>query len=53
MCLRIILVDCYILTYNLTKHAIRIPDFQVWIEDASSHIFPSNSFLQLDVVDLP
>ena len=37
-------------THNLEKHSIRIPDFQVWMEDGSSHIV---SFLHLDVVDLP
>ena len=35
--------------HNLAKHAIRIPDFQVWMEDIPSHIV---SFLHLDVVDL-
>ena len=33
-------------THNLAKHAICIPDFQVWIP---SHIIP---FLQLDVTHL-
>ena len=37
-------------THNLAKHAIRIPDFQVWMEDVPTHVV---SFLQLDVVDLP
>ena len=32
--------------YNLAKHAICIPDFQVWIKDVPSHIV---SFLHLDV----
>ena len=36
--------------HNLMKHAIRIPDFQVWMEDVPSHVV---SFLHLDVVDLP
>nr|XP_023875864.1 uncharacterized protein LOC111988307 [Quercus suber] len=36
--------------YNLAKHAIRIPDFQVWTEDAPSHVV---SFLHSDVVHLP
>ena len=32
--------------HNLAKHAICIPDFQVWIKDVPSHIV---SFLHLDV----
>ena len=36
--------------HNLVKHTIRMPDFQVWMEDVPSHIVP---FLQLDIVDLP
>nr|XP_023903860.1 uncharacterized protein LOC112015657 [Quercus suber] len=36
--------------HNLVKHAIRIPNFQVWIEDVPSHIV---SFLHSDVVLLP
>ena len=36
--------------HNLMKHAIRIPNFQVWMEDVPSHVV---SFLHLDVVDLP
>ncbi|XP_065616451.1 uncharacterized protein LOC136061926 [Quercus suber] len=36
--------------HNLAKHAIRIPDFQVWMEDVPSHIV---SFLHSDVVLLP
>ena len=36
--------------HNLAKHAIRIPDFQVWMEDVPSNVV---SFLHLDVVDLP
>ena len=35
--------------HSLTKHAIHILDFQVWMEDIPSHIV---SILQLDVVDL-
>ncbi|XP_065621858.1 uncharacterized protein LOC111993424 [Quercus suber] len=31
--------------HNLAKHAICIPDFQVWMEDVPSHIVP---FLHLD-----
>ena len=34
--------------YSLAKNALCIPDFQVWIEDISSHI---GSILQLDVVE--
>ena len=34
----------------LAKHAIRIPDFQVWMEDVPSHVV---SFLHSDVVHLP
>ena len=37
------------IAHSLVKHAICIPDFQVWMEDVSSHIV---SVLQLDVVDL-
>ena len=33
--------------HNLARHVISIPDFQVWMEDVSSHI---GSILQLDVV---
>ena len=36
--------------HNLAKHAIRIPDFQVRIEDVPSHVV---SFLHSDVVHLP
>ena len=36
--------------HNLAKHAIRISDFQVWMEDVASHVV---SFLHLDVVHLP
>ena len=36
--------------HNLTKHAIRIPDFQVWMEDVPLNVV---SFLHSDVVDLP
>ena len=36
--------------HNLAKHAIHIPDFQVWIEDVPLHVV---SFLHSDVVDLP
>ena len=36
--------------HNLAKHAIRIPDFQVWMEDVPSHVV---SFLHSDVVHLP
>ena len=35
--------------HNLAKHAICIPDFQVWMEDVLSHIIP---FLHLDVTHL-
>ena len=35
--------------HNLTKHAIRILDFQVWMEDVLSHIV---SFLYSDVTHL-
>ena len=35
--------------HNLAKHVIRIPDFQVWMEDVLSHFV---SILQVDVVDL-
>ncbi|XP_050278252.1 uncharacterized protein LOC126719775 [Quercus robur] len=38
------------IAYNLAKHAIHIPDFQVWMEDVLSYIV---SFLQSDVADLP
>ena len=34
--------------HSLAKNALRIPDFQVWMEDGPSHIV---SILQLDVVD--
>ena len=34
--------------HNLAKNALHILDFQVWMEDVSSHIV---SILQLDVVD--
>ena len=33
--------------HSLAKNALCIPDFQVWMEDVSSHI---GSILQLDVV---
>ena len=36
--------------HNLVKHAIRIPNFEVWMEDVSSHVV---SFLHSDVVHLP
>ena len=36
--------------HNLAKHAIRIPDFQVWMENIPSHVV---SFLHSDVVHLP
>ena len=36
--------------HNLAKHAICIPDFQVWMKNVPSHVV---SFLQSDVVDLP
>ena len=35
--------------HNLAKHAICIPDFQVWIKDVPSHIV---LFLHLDVSHL-
>ena len=35
--------------HNLAKYALRIPDFQVWMEDVPSHII---QFLQLDVIHL-
>nr|POE80721.1 hypothetical protein CFP56_73999 [Quercus suber] len=35
--------------HNLVEHAIRIPDFQVWMEDVPSHVV---SFLHSDVVHL-
>ena len=35
--------------HNLVKHAIRMPDFQVWMEDVPSHIV---SFLYSDVTHL-
>ena len=35
--------------HNLAKHAICIPDFQVWMEDVPPHIV---SFLYLDVTHL-
>ena len=35
---------------NLTKHAIHIPDFEVWMEDVPSHVV---SLLHSDVVHLP
>ena len=35
--------------HDLVKHAIRIPNFQVWMEDVPSHII---SFLHLDVSHL-
>ena len=35
--------------HNLAKHAIRIPDLQVWMEDVPSHIV---SFLHSDVTHL-
>ena len=35
--------------HNLAKHTVRIPDFQVWMEDIPSHV----SFLHSDVVHLP
>ena len=35
--------------HNLAKHAISIPDFQVWMEDVRSHIV---SFLHSDVTHL-
>ena len=35
--------------HDLVKHAIRIPNFQVWKEDVPSHII---SFLHLDVSHL-
>ena len=34
--------------HSLAKNALCIPDFQVWMEDAPSHI---GSILQLDVVE--
>ncbi|XP_075659226.1 uncharacterized protein LOC142629127 [Castanea sativa] len=34
--------------HSLAKNALRIPDFQVWMEDVPSHIV---SFLQSNVVD--
>nr|POE67918.1 hypothetical protein CFP56_68748 [Quercus suber] len=36
--------------HNLAEHVIRIPDFQVWIADAPSHVV---SFLHSNVVHLP
>ena len=36
--------------HNLAKHVIRIPDFQIWIEDVPSHVV---SFLHSDIVHLP
>ena len=36
------------IAHSLAKNALRIPDFQVWMEDVPSHIV---SILQLDVVD--
>ena len=39
-----------IVAHNLAKHAIRIPNFQVWMEDVPSHVV---LFLHLDVVHLP
>ena len=38
------------IAHNLAKHAISIPDFQVWMEDVPSHVV---SFLHSDVVHLP
>ena len=35
--------------HSLAKHTIRIPDFQVWVENVPLHIV---SILQSDVVDL-
>ena len=35
--------------HSLAKHTLRILDFQVWMEDITSHIV---LILQLDVVDL-
>ena len=35
--------------HNLAKHALCIPDFQVWMEDVPSHIV---QFLQFDVTHL-
>ena len=37
------------IAHSLTKHVIRILDFQVWMEDVPSHIV---FILQSDVVDL-
>ena len=37
------------LAHNLAKHAIHIPDFEVWMEDVLSHVI---SFLHSDVVHL-
>ncbi|XP_075665214.1 uncharacterized protein LOC142634848 [Castanea sativa] len=35
-------------SHSLAKNALRIPDFQIWMEDVPSHIV---SILQMDVVD--
>ena len=37
------------IAHNLAKYALRIPDFQVWMEDVPSHIV---QFLPLDVTHL-
>ena len=37
-------------THNLAKHALRISDFQVWMEDVPTHVV---SFLHSDEVHLP
>ena len=35
--------------HSLTRNALYIPNFQVWMEDVPSHIV---SILQLDIVEL-